>query len=235
MMSPNSTFSQFRSKVLKPTASVCLILLCACDALPFLQASTPATASEAGIPESQLLYSDDFSSQDSGWSRHSSAEGSSIDYAHQGLEIRINEPDKDYWSTRPDDFSDVGVAVDISKLGGPDDNLFGVICRFQDQDHYYAFLASSDGYYGIIKVVDGKYSLLSGKNMDYDAGIVRGIGTNRMAGICEQDYLGLYVNGKLLTIVQDSDLKTGKIGVIAGTNAAPGVDILFDNFILYKR
>ena len=146
-----------------------------------------------------------------------------------------NEVEKDYWSTREGEYGNVAVGVDASKLGGPDDNSFGVICRYRDAENFYAFLVSSDGYYGIIKLKDGNYSLLSGKNMDFNSGITRGRGTNRILGICSEDELGLYVNGSLLTIVQDSDFTDGRIGLISGSNATPGTDILFDNLILYQQ
>ena len=84
----------------------------------------------------------------------------------------------------------MAVGVDASKLGGPDDNSFGVICRYRDAENFYAFLVSSDGYYGIIKVKDGKYSLLSGKNMDFNSGIVRGRGTNRSWGYARRTSWG---------------------------------------------
>jgi len=216
-------------------ASLMLLPACSLLSADLMRQKTPVFGSEPGIPESQVLFSDDFSANYGGWSLTSTEGGSSVSYAHQGLEFIINEKDQDYWSTIPGEHSNIGVSVDASKLGGPDDNTFGVICRYKDAENFYAFLISSDGYYGIIKVKDGIYSLLSGKNMDYDAGIVRGLGTNRVLGICSQDELGLFVNGKLLTIVQDPDLTEGRVGMIAGTNAAPGTDILFDNMILYQQ
>lgn len=214
-----------------------LILLPACSILGIGggQSSEPVYGSEAGIPKSQILYSDDFSRQNGGWTTTESPSGSKVAYAHQGLEFLIHDVERDYWSTRDADYGDVGVGVDASKLGGPDDNTFGVICRFQDEKNFYAFLISSDGYYGIVKVKNGNYALLSGKNMDYSAGIVRGSGTNRVLGVCAEDYLGLFVNGQLMTIVQDGDFARGKTGLIAGANSIPGTDILFDNLIIYQQ
>jgi hypothetical protein len=197
--------------------------------------SEPSYGSEPGIPESPILFQDDFNKAGSGWTTSYSGEGSSVDYSHQGLEFYNNEVEKDYWSTREGEYGNVGVGVDASKLGGPDDNSFGVICRYHDAENFYAFLVSSDGYYGIIKVKDGNYALLSGKNMDFNSGIVRGRGTNRVLGVCSEDELGLFVNGSLLTIVQDSDFTEGQIGLISGSNATPGTDILFDNLILYQQ
>jgi hypothetical protein len=198
-------------------------------------ASTPFFSSENGIPESQILFQDDFSQKGSGWTTLVSPQGSSVAYAHQGLEFINYEAEKDFWSTREGDYSNVAVGVDGSKLGGPDDNTFGVICRFVDSGNFYAFLIGSDGYYGIIKVKDGVYSLISGSSMDYSESIIRGRGTNRILGVCSEDLLGLFVNGDLLSIVQDTDLTRGRIGLISGTNEEPGTDILFDNLILYQQ
>ncbi len=191
--------------------------------------------SEDGISESLILFQDDFNQTGSGWTTLSSPEGSSVAYAHQGLEFINFEKEKDYWSHREGEYSNVAVGVDSAKLGGPDDNTFGVICRFVDNGNFYALLISSDGYYGIIKVKDGNYSLLSGSNMDYSPSIVRGAGPNRILGVCSEDELGLFVNGTLLTIVQDTDFTQGRIGLISGTNAKPGTDILFDNLIIYQQ
>ncbi len=71
--------------------------------------------------------------------------------------------------------------------------------------------------------------------MDFNAGIVRGRGTNRILGVCQEDELGLFVNGNLLTIVQDGDFTQGRIGLISGTTTTAGTDILFDNLILYQQ
>ena len=44
---------------------------------------------------------------------------------------------------------DLRIEVDVSKQNGPDDNAFGVLCRYQDPENFYYFLISSDGFGGI--------------------------------------------------------------------------------------
>ncbi len=214
-----------------------IIVIQGCSVINFGYPATPTPVfgSENGIPESPILFQDDFSEDGSGWTTLVSPQGSSVAYAHQGLEFINYESEKDFWSIREGDYSNIAVGVDGSKLGGPDDNTFGVICRYVDTGNFYAFLIGSDGYYGIIKVKDGVYSLLSGSSMDYSPSIVRGTGTNRILGVCSEDELGLFVNGDLLTIVQDTDFTQGRIGLISGTNEKSGTDILFDNLILYQQ
>jgi hypothetical protein len=194
---------------------------------------TPQYGIEVGIEqEKMILFSDDFTGASS-WHQLSNGEGSKIALEHQGLRIAINQANYDYWTTPGKSFNNVIVAVDGSKLGGPDNNVFGVICRYQSPEKYYAFLISSDGYYGVLKVKEGSYLLLSGPNMKYSNSIIQGRGTNRIRADCSGWSLSLFVNGVQLVNVSDLEYLSGDVGLIAGTEGEPGVDILFDNFVVY--
>jgi hypothetical protein len=195
---------------------------------------TLGIGSEQGLPPSVVLYSDDFSNPQSGWQVSQDVRGSRSGYEHQGLRIVVNEVEMDYWSEAPVDYPDGRFAVDASKLGGPDDNYFGIFCRMTDSLDYYAFLISSDGYYGIAKVKGGNYQLLNAGTMDFSSLITKGRGTNRVRADCIGSSLALYVNGELLVEVQDTDFSAGKLGLIAGSHEVIGVDILFDNFTVYQ-
>jgi hypothetical protein len=196
--------------------------------------STPTMGSEPGIPSSVILFSDNFNSGRGAWRLIGSNLGSKITYEHQGLRIVINEIDYAYWTTPGKQFGDVRVAVSASRMGGPNDNYFGVICRFQPAESYYGFLVSSDGYYGIIKVVNGQFQLLGTQNMEYSDVIIKDRATNRVRGDCIGGSLTLYVNGILLETVNDSEFQTGDVGLIAGSHEIWGVDVLFDDFIVYQ-
>jgi hypothetical protein len=194
---------------------------------------TPQYGNEIGVEqEKMILFSDDFTGASS-WHQLSNALGSKITLEHQGLRISVNMADYDYWTTPGKSFNNVIVAVDGSKLGGPDNNVFGVICRYQSSEKFYAFLISSDGYYGVLKVKEGNYLLLSGPNMAYSEHIIQGRGTNRIRADCSGWSLSLFVNGVQLVNVSDLEYLYGDVGLIAGTEEEPGVDILFDNFVVY--
>lgn len=196
--------------------------------------ATFQTASEQGLKDSVVLYGDDFTNPSSGWQTEKNYRGSYVAYEHQGLRIFVNETQYDFWSTSGFAAEDARVAVDASKLGGPDDNYYGVICRLLDNKNFYAFLISSDGYYGILKVKDGVYHLISNSHMDFSVEINIGRGTNRVRGDCIGTNLVLYVNGVQLAHVQDMDFPNGKTGLLAGSHDVIGVDILFDNFKVYR-
>jgi hypothetical protein len=61
-----------------------------------------------------------------------------------------------------------------------------------------------------------------------------GTARNHVRGDCIGNTLTLYVNGVKLAEVQDSSLGIGDVGILAGSFDQPGVDILFNNFIVKK-
>jgi len=188
----------------------------------------------AAVPSGNVLYKDDFSDPSSGWETWSEPSGSMVAYQNGGLRIYIAEKQFDYWSRPGKRVSDVHMEVDVIKLGGPDDNDFGFICRYQDRDNFYAFLASSDGYAGILKVKDGQYNIISGAEMTYSESIRKGGTQNHLRADCNGADLSLSANGQKILNVQDQDFKTGEIGLIAGTSETGGADLYFDNFWAYK-
>jgi hypothetical protein len=219
-----------------PILFLLVLLMSGCNfpLLGFGSTPAPGMGSEPGISSSLILFSDNFNAGRGNWRLIGSSLGSKIAYEHQGLRITINEINFAYWTTPGKQFGDVRVVVSGSRLGGPDDNYFGVICRFQPPESYYGFLISSDGYYGIIKVLDGKFQLLGVQNMQYSDAIIQGRATNRVRGDCIGNQLTLYANGIQLISAEDSEFATGDVGLIAGSHEIWGVDILFDDFIVYQ-
>ena len=119
--------------------------------------------------------------------------------------------------------------ADAIKIGGPDNNSFGVICRMTDDLNFYAFIISSDGYSGILKVFEGKYELLNGDSMEFSSAIIKGDSLNQITAECFSNDLSLAVNGKNVLKAQDSDFTSGDVGFIVGTFDEAGVEVLFDN------
>ncbi len=191
-------------------------------------------ASGAALSRPDALFADDFSNPSTGWETWSDANGSFVAYQNGGLRILVKDKQFDYWSRPPKRFGDTRIEVDAIKLSGPNDNDFGLICRYQDRNNFYAFLASSDGYAGILKVEEGKYKVLSGSELSYSEAIHQGEALNHMEADCAGQNLALLVNGQPIAQAQDAAFTAGEVGVIAGTNANPDVDMFFDNFIVSK-
>jgi hypothetical protein len=151
----------------------------------------------------EVLFQDDFSRTSSGWSRYQAATLLS-DYDRGAYRILILAPDTDAWSTPGLDISDVQIEVDATKAGGPDNNYFGK---------------------------NGERQLLDQDAMLPAQTILTGRATNHIRVDCNGERLSLYANGTLLHEVKANEFSHGDIGLIAGTYASPGTDIVFDNLM----
>jgi hypothetical protein len=83
-------------------------------------------------------------------------------------------------------------------------------------------------------VKNGEYYLLGLDSMAKNDSIKQGSETNLIRFDCKGDTLTLYVNGIQLDSRQDVDFTQGDVGLLAGSNKNPGVQIVFDNFKVYQ-
>ena len=201
-------------------------LACAVPGWSYLPFIKPAPST---IPGS--IFFDDFSNPQSGWYTQYT-DDHSVQYDWGGIRFRINRADFDMWSYPQQQFSDAIIWVEAAKLEGTTDNAFGILCRIQEDGDFYAFLISNDGYYGISRRQAGSYHMLNADSMTYSDHVSSPTGLYRLRAECDRQNLVFYVNDLLLAEVTDSELASGKVGVLAGTYSQPGVDIFFDNFIV---
>lgn len=213
--------------------------LFACFSLVILFTSACTVAAPSGaatqdqaVPSGTVLFQDDFANLGSGWSRFSAAEGV-MDYDSGSFRILVNALDTNFWSTPQKNFTDVRLEVDAGKLGGPDENRIGLICRSSGADYYF-FIITSDGYYGVGLFSGGQAVLLGQNEMLTSENINKGLAVNHLRADCTGDQLTFYVNGFQIAAVQDSTLKSGDVGMLVGTFAKPGVDVILDNFVALK-
>jgi hypothetical protein len=207
-------------------------VFCVLSILVFASILSACSSSLSNVPNGSVLFKDDFSVSTSGWDRFKSAEGT-MDYDGGGYRILVNALQVSFWSAPHKDFSDVRIEVDSGKVGGPDENRIGLICRYSG-NQYYFFVISSDGYYGIGIFDHGQTALLGQSVMQASDKIKTGADINHLRADCNGDTLTLFVNGFQLAQAHDSTLKHGDVGLLAGTFSRPGVDVLFDNFVVTK-
>lgn len=195
--------------------------------------ATPSpTPQGQDAPSGSVLFQDDFASPVTGWERVLTGQGM-MDYDGGGYRFLVNDLNTNFWSTPHKNFADVRIEVDTGKVGGPDENRIGLVCRFTGNDYYF-FLISSDGFYGIGIFSGGKAILLGQNEMQASAHIHTGLAVNHLRGDCVGDKLTLYINGFETASVQDAALKSGDVGLLAGTFSQPGVDVVYDNFVVLK-
>lgn len=186
------------------------------------------------VSDSPILFKDDFSQTYGGWTTFEDSL-SFIGYARGGFRLASTAANFQFWSVPGLNFIDTQIHVRARKLNGSDDNLFGILCRYQDANNFYALVIGSDGYYGIYKMFGGNLALIDQAHMDFSEVILREEQENDIIAICQGNQLLLIVNDTRLIQVQDVSLRYGDVGVIAGNFSEPGVDILFDDFFVIKR
>jgi hypothetical protein len=186
-------------------------------------------AAASTLSKDSLLFQDDFNHPPSGWGIWD-RDGGKVEYLDGGLHFQVEDDYFDFWSVAGKDFSDVQVEVDVLKRGGPEDNDFGILCRYQDNKNFYMLVASSDGYYGIAKLKAGQYSMIGSEQLQYSDAILPGRVTNHLRVDCVGETLRLYANGLMLMEAHDSDFRSGDVGLVAGAYQEKGVDLLFDQF-----
>jgi hypothetical protein len=194
--------------------------------LAFLVFVIPACES---MPAGSVLFQDDFSDPSSGWVEGEDSLGKT-EYGGGGLRITVSSSKSGKISVPRLKFTDVSIDADAIKVAGPDDNAFGLICRYKDEENFYFLEISSDGYYGIGKSKDGDLTLLGTDQMQSSDAIRQGKVANHIRAECVGQTLTLYTNGVKLAQVEDADLAEGDVGVVAVSFGTPGVEVSFDNF-----
>lgn len=195
----------------------------ACD----LVASEPESCDGEGY-----LFVDTFEAdRDCGWATYNRG-GADVSIEEGDLQISTSQPGQIWWTNPGQSFEDVVISVETRQLSGPNDNAFGVICRYQSEDNFYVFLISGDGYYSIGKYQAGSeevvYLTEDGQFAQSDV-INQGTSTNLIEASCIGNELGLTVNGVPLVTVTDPTFVTGDIGLAASTLQPGTLLVAFDD------
>ena len=198
-------------------------LLSACASIPVPAVSTANPG--------DILYQEQFEDNTSGWARIANDNGI-MDYDGGGYRILVRQPKLNVWSTSEQNFGDVRVEADVIRLNGPDENRMGLICRYRGGDYYF-FMISDDGYYVIGKFI-GRLTLLLGQSEMQASDAIQTGTMNHLRADCIGDKLTFYINFTEVASATDSDFPSGDVGVVAGAFSEPGVDVLFDNFVVLQ-
>ncbi len=215
--------------------SVLVFASLACSAIAPTSApnipNVPDSTSVPVVPGQQILYQDDFSDSNSGWPAVSDAD-KSASYSGGQYVIQAITAKQDVWAHPGQNFGDVSITVDATKSNGPDNNDFGLVCRFQDDNNFYFFVVSSDGFQAIGKYVNGDFSYLTADKMQPTTAMNAGTTLNKLRADCVGSTLTLYANGQMLSTATDTSFSTGDVGLLVGTFDDPNVSISFDNFVV---
>ena len=198
-----------------------------------LSACQSSFISDLATRPGERLFWDDFSDASGNWPQVSDLNGS-LGIAQGAYRIQVASTHYDVLATPGHIFRDVQVEADAARQAGPVQNLFGLACRSSNSKNFYFFVISSDGYYALGKIRNGQTSLLGQEMMTHNAAIIQGDGPNHLRLDCIGKTLRGYVNDQAIAISNDTDFTSGEVGLVAGALNSPGVDVAFDNFVVYK-
>jgi hypothetical protein len=191
-------------------------------------------ASATPPPTSDLPFSDQFSNTSSAWRVQKNEDAGSY-YDDGGY--RVYSPAMKARAVPRSEagpFPDVAVEVDAKVLNNQSDFIAsGVLCREQDQDTFYSMLVFGNGVVSIDKIMDASRHEIVSKNRSEVIG--ENVVSPHIRGECVGNRLTLYVNDKKVLEAEDSDIRSGGVGLVASSyDANLGAKILFDNFSVKK-
>jgi hypothetical protein len=186
------------------------------------------------VAPGEVLFQDDFSRSESGWDRYAD-EIYQADYTNGSYQIKLHEINRMAWSRPQLNFEDVLIRVEGRRLSGPIDNVYGVdvygvVCRYVDHDHFTFFLISSDGFAGIGRYAGGEKELLSHETMLPTDAITPPEESNLIQAACVGPQLTLWVNGEPVAEATSPEVVEGDVGLLVGAYDEADVVIQFDNF-----
>ncbi len=184
------------------------------------------------IPSDGLMYEDDFSNPDSGFTR-ADIPDFKASYKDGEYHILVKKPNWSVWQYNflKGPFTDFVLEADAKLVSGPYQTTYGVAFRMKDNDNFYRFLISADGNYLMGARLDGTWTEL--QRWTRSEYVEKGNSTNHLKMVCKGSQIEVYVNGHYLTAVTDSSFDSGYIGVILDASAG-NTQVAFDNIKVYS-
>lgn len=218
------------------SAILFVILASGCSFTPIGDEISGPTVEPPIPPSGTVLFQDEFANPASGWERVNDANGI-MDYDNGVYRILVNGSNKNLFATPGQLRPDARIEVDVVKIGGPDTNRGGIICRMSTVEgvtRFYFFVITNTGYFGIGRVEGERNILLGQSALAQSSAIKTGLNINHLRADCVGSALSFYVNGFLVSQVIDTTLTGGEAGLIVGTFDEAGVDMVFDEFIILQ-
>jgi hypothetical protein len=180
----------------------------------------------------EIIYHDPFTLGETWWYEISDEDFGFELTQENNYRVYVNILNARVWSVREMEYSDIHLEVDVSLISGAEDGYFGLFCRFIDEDNYYALVIGVNGYGGILKVTDGEFEELTSVSQSVD--ILPAGEINRVQAECVGNKLSVFANDHLLVEIQDDDHLSGEVGLLVGTRLSGPIEVIFDNFTIYK-
>ncbi len=185
-----------------------------------------------------IIWEDDFSDVTSGWERYRELDGV-LDYVEgeEVYEMNVLAEDSLWWVWKEETLPDVGLSVDAWLVAGPEESLFGAMCRYDaDNNDAYIFLINAKGEAGIGVIGEGyQFEPLSGGELTQFDVLQTGLDArNTIDILCAGEALQMSVNGELLFDLQATGFTGDDVGLVVVTSDESGANVYFDDLVIYE-
>jgi hypothetical protein len=184
-----------------------------------------------------VLLSDDFSDDQSGWGTGTDA-NSLVEYVNGGLQMTVYK-DNYFTYSVPNQTAYQNVHIEVTIANNSSDKVatFGIMCNQQvTKDAFYYFGISPNGEYAIVKAAVAKDDqVLTNKGKWKSSNLVKVNAKSYTLGAdCGSDgTLTMYVDGQKVDSVTDTSYGKGRVALFAWNAKVPsGTDVTFDNFTM---
>ncbi len=222
-------FLSFMNKVTEAPVSTPTEIVVPATEVPITEPATiPAGSGD-------ILLEDGFSAG-SQWGTLTDSDNA-IEYDGEALRMKIFQKNWFVWSTpNSKTYENLHAEVTVTNNDGESTTSFGIMCNKQpDISSFYYLVMASDGEYVIGKAIEGQTDIFLTNNDQwaYSDRIEANKSSYRIGADCSNGTLTLYVDGKQVDSVTDTDYASGGVGLVAwsGANATAG-DVTFDDFIM---
>ncbi|HUV73535.1 MAG TPA: hypothetical protein VMW79_04445, partial [Anaerolineae bacterium] len=123
--------------------------------------------------------------------------------------------------------------VDAVQVSGDDDNEYGLVCGYQDEDNYYELAVTGDGFVGFFANEHGNWSSIS--DFATSDAVNQGNARNHLRLEVNDGFFFFYVNGRLALQESDYRFTEGLIGFGCGSFSEPGLHCSFDNLRVWDE
>lgn len=178
-----------------------------------------------------IVYSDDFSQLDSGWSSGRD-KGFVYSYVDGAYLVTVPQRDAIAIGRAHQQFDHAVLSVDVRYVSGDVDSTSALIAwRVQDNANYYALLLSDDGYFRVSRFEEGELKTLYDWKTHpalHHAGQV-----NHVDVAFEAESATIYINDVFATRIVDNTFTSGDIGLGGYASEDSSLEVAFDNIIVY--
>lgn len=218
------------SRFILPTILLGLTALTACG---------PAQSQGGAGGDPNLYLQDDFSDSNSGWTVETNAD-TTLGYGESYYHITVLSPGLSVWGQAGLELTDMVVTVDTQAVAGPQNNEFGVMCRYSrsgDTPLFYFGLISSDGYYAAGKTTAKGRTILASELGSFQPSTAVNAtpqAVNQLRLTCQGNQITFAVNDTVVGQFTDNEITHGDVGLLAGTYDEGNVQVHFDNVTVRK-